>query len=220
MDRAEEPASGGTVWDRIYAEGGYEKDVDPELIALCGRVPLGRALDVGAGEGRHSLFLAARGWRVDALDISVEGIARLKRRAEAMGVSVNAWAGSAAGQDFAAGAYDLVLSTGAVLNFFEKAAARRLIERLKAAVRPGGWIYLSVCTVGDPAYRRHLAAAKEVREDSFFVEGTGWVTAFRSGELAALFGGWREVACSEREVRDTHTTPHTHAMAFLTARAP
>jgi SAM-dependent methyltransferase len=36
----------------------------------------GRALDVGAGEGRHSVWLASLGWAVTAVDFSAVGIER------------------------------------------------------------------------------------------------------------------------------------------------
>jgi SAM-dependent methyltransferase len=36
----------------------------------------GRALDVGAGEGRHAIWLAEQGWRVTAIDFSKVGIER------------------------------------------------------------------------------------------------------------------------------------------------
>ncbi len=47
----------------------------------------GRALDVGAGEGRHSVWLASRGWAVTAVDFSAIGIAR--GRSESTGLAVD-----------------------------------------------------------------------------------------------------------------------------------
>src|SRR3990167_2860859 len=40
----------------------------PFLVEQLHRLPKGRALDVAAGGGRHSLFLAAQGYHVDAID--------------------------------------------------------------------------------------------------------------------------------------------------------
>ena len=54
--------AGNTAWDKIYAAGGFDKEPEPELLALCKNSPRGKALDVGAGEGRHALWLAAHGW--------------------------------------------------------------------------------------------------------------------------------------------------------------
>lgn len=47
---------------------------------VAGLAP-GSALDLGAGEGRHALWLAGRGWRVTAVDYSAEGIETGRSRA-------------------------------------------------------------------------------------------------------------------------------------------
>jgi 2-polyprenyl-3-methyl-5-hydroxy-6-metoxy-1,4-benzoquinol methylase len=74
MVASSDQSRGQTVWDRIYAEGGFGRETEPQFVTLCTDLPSGRALDVGAGEGNHTLWLAARGWRVDAMDISSESL--------------------------------------------------------------------------------------------------------------------------------------------------
>ncbi|HYO17285.1 MAG TPA: class I SAM-dependent methyltransferase [Dermatophilaceae bacterium] len=49
----------------------------------------GRALDLGAGEGRHSVWLAALGWQVTAVDFSAVGIERARQGAQEVGVEVD-----------------------------------------------------------------------------------------------------------------------------------
>ncbi|MEO6144534.1 MAG: class I SAM-dependent methyltransferase [Dermatophilaceae bacterium] len=49
----------------------------------------GRALDLGAGEGRHAVWLAALGWQVTAVDFSPVGIERGRRGAQELGVEVD-----------------------------------------------------------------------------------------------------------------------------------
>jgi SAM-dependent methyltransferase len=51
--------------------------------------PAGRALDLGAGEGRNALWLARLGWRVTAVDFSAVGIERGRSHAEAAGLAVD-----------------------------------------------------------------------------------------------------------------------------------
>ena len=214
-------ATGNTVWDKIYESGGYDEEPEPELMSLCGELPIGRALDVGAGEGRHSIWLAARGWDVEATDISSEGIGKLRKHAQEHGLSVTCRVGSASEQEFAHEVYDLVLSTGSALNFFKKAETKTIIEGLKKAVKPGGAIYVSLSIVGDPAYQRHRASASDVQDDSFLVDKMGcWVNAFQPKELRSSFSDFLIVSYAERDVLDQHGTPHTHKMAFLSARRP
>lgn len=213
--------TGETVWDRIYASGGYDKEPESELLALCEDLPEGKALDVGAGEGRHALWLAARGWDVQANDISSEGIAILRKQAEDRGLSVTCYVGSAAEQEFTPGSYDLVLSTGMALNFLKKAEAKQIIDRLKTAVKAGGVIYISVSTVEDPAYQRYRSAATDVQDDSCFVGNMGcWVNGFQPNELRSCFSDFDLLLYHEVEVQDSHGKPHTHKEAFLGARRP
>jgi SAM-dependent methyltransferase len=64
-------------WDRRYAEKQQWSDGPNALVAeLLTGFPPGDAVDLAAGEGRHALWLAARGWRVTAVDFSVAGLAR------------------------------------------------------------------------------------------------------------------------------------------------
>jgi tellurite methyltransferase len=219
MDNLHNSHEWKTVWDKIYAEGGYDMAPDEKLVQLSGKIPKGKVLDVGAGEGRHTLWLASQGFTVDAIDISSEGIRRLEHQAERFGLEVNCVIGSAADHDFGKEEYDLVLSTGSALNFFEKTQAKQVIERMKSAVKPKGYIYITLSTVDDPSYQRHRQRAKHVEDDSFFSEEMGcWVAAFRSGELPMLFPDFHILSYEEKPVHDTHGRPHTHMMAFLVAK--
>lgn len=59
---------------------------NPYLEAELGELAPGTALDAGCGAGAEALWLAGRGWRVTAADISAEALARAAARASAVGV--------------------------------------------------------------------------------------------------------------------------------------
>ncbi len=63
-------------WDRRYAESELIWSATPNQFVASELADLspGRALDVAAGEGRNSLWLAERGWRVTAVDFSQAGL--------------------------------------------------------------------------------------------------------------------------------------------------
>ncbi|MGY1619383.1 class I SAM-dependent methyltransferase [Geodermatophilus sp. SYSU D00691] len=64
-------------WDQRYAERQQWSAGPNALVAsLLGDLPPGVAVDLAAGEGRHALWLAARGWRVTAVDFSAVGLDR------------------------------------------------------------------------------------------------------------------------------------------------
>ena len=59
--------------------------------SLAGPLPPGEAVDLAAGEGRHALWLAGRGWRVTAVDFSAVGLERGREQAAAAGVPGVTW---------------------------------------------------------------------------------------------------------------------------------
>lgn len=208
-----------TAWDNIYASGGYEKEPDEELVSLCASISPGKALDAGAGEGRHALWLATHGWDVQAFDISTEGIANLRRQAEKHDLPVETSVGTMLDHEFPIEAFDLVVSTGSALNFFRKSETKTIIEKLKSAARPGGLVYISLSAVDDPAYQRHRSEAEDVEDDSFWSPKTNcWINAFQPGELRECFADGSVLSYAEKTIHDTHGTPHDHVLAFLAAR--
>ena len=69
------------AWDARYAERQQWSGEPNALVAelLADALP-GTAVDLAAGEGRHALWLAGRGWRVTAVDFSAAGLARGRER--------------------------------------------------------------------------------------------------------------------------------------------
>ncbi len=78
------PVMDEAFWDARYgtADRIWSGKPNPQLVADTAELAPGRALDVGAGEGADAIWLAERGWTVDALDIS--GVALERGRDEAV----------------------------------------------------------------------------------------------------------------------------------------
>jgi SAM-dependent methyltransferase len=77
-------------WDERYRAGAYAEREHPSalLAEWEPRLPRGRALDVACGAGRNSLFLAATGRAVDAVDISAVALDRARETATTRGLEV------------------------------------------------------------------------------------------------------------------------------------
>ncbi|MDQ4085569.1 MAG: class I SAM-dependent methyltransferase [Actinomycetota bacterium] len=84
------PGHDAADWDARYAESErlWSPDPNATIAELLGPLPAGSALDLGAGEGRHAVWLAALGWDVTAVDFSAVGVDRGRREAEARGIEV------------------------------------------------------------------------------------------------------------------------------------
>jgi SAM-dependent methyltransferase len=112
---------------------------NPQLVAEAADLAAGAALDVGSGEGADSLWLAARGWQVTAVDFSTTALQRGAAQADVLGADVTGrirwvhadlttWAP-------ADGQFDLV---SAQFMHLPAAARQALFARLSASVAPGG----------------------------------------------------------------------------------
>jgi tellurite methyltransferase len=77
-------------WDARYREGAYaDRTHATALLERYNASFQGPALDVAAGAGRNALYLAGRGFEVDAVDISSAALARLRTDAAARGLRVS-----------------------------------------------------------------------------------------------------------------------------------
>lgn len=65
-------------WDERYRSSDQLFSGNPNgvLVTEVGGLPPGRALDVGCGEGADARWLAGRGWRVTAIDVSAVALER------------------------------------------------------------------------------------------------------------------------------------------------
>ncbi|MFD6292503.1 SAM-dependent methyltransferase [Streptomyces sp. NPDC060205] len=79
-------------WERHWQQGSADRPgsmggnpPNPYLIRETGGLTPGTALDAGCGSGAEAIWLAARGWRVTAADLSTEALARAAGREAASG---------------------------------------------------------------------------------------------------------------------------------------
>lgn len=80
MSHGHNPASGlnpldmftQEFWDARYRSGDriWSGNPNPHLMAQVADLIPGAVLDVGRGEGADAIWLASRGWRVTAVDVS------------------------------------------------------------------------------------------------------------------------------------------------------
>ena len=140
------PTDDKSRWNEKYTQGSHSWETPDDFLAQAyekfveGAAP-GRALDLAGGAGRHSLWLARRGWQVTLLDVSDVGVSLAQTKAREAGVSLDARvadlhdAGAALG-----GPYDLI-----VVFFF---LHRPLFPAILKALKPGGHLIYKTYTIG------------------------------------------------------------------------
>jgi SAM-dependent methyltransferase len=102
--------------------------------------PPGRALDLGAGEGRNAIWLAGLGWQVTAVDFSAVAVDRARRLAERQGVTVDWVVADLRDYQPAPGAFDAVVV--AYLHL-PPADLNVVLGRAAKALAPGGRILVA-----------------------------------------------------------------------------
>ncbi|GAA2622681.1 class I SAM-dependent methyltransferase [Streptomyces axinellae] len=162
-------ASEREFWDGRYRERGQIWSGEPnvQLVREVADLAPGSALDLGCGEGGDSVWLAARGWRVTAVDISDVALARAARHAADAGVSERiVWERHDLAVSFPRGSYDLV--SAQFLHSPGDMPRERILRDAAAAVAPGG-VLLIVGHAGLPPWEDgadhpgvHLPTPEEV----------------------------------------------------------
>ncbi|SFW85326.1 SAM-dependent methyltransferase [Amycolatopsis australiensis] len=124
-------------WDRHYGTRRPAPRANVRLTEVAATLGPGTALDLGCGAGGDTLWLARRGWRVTAADLSRVAIARLTGRARGLGLGhrVKAERHDLA-ETFPEGRFDLV-SVPYLHTPFPLARAR-VLRRAAEALSPGG----------------------------------------------------------------------------------
>lgn len=120
------------TWSERYAATAQVWDTTPNqfVVTACRTLRPGRALDLGAGEGRNALWLAGRGWQVTAVDFAAVAVGRIQSRSALQNRTVDAIVGDALDYRPAPASFDLVL-----LSYLQLPEAQ--LERVLANVVPG-----------------------------------------------------------------------------------
>jgi len=122
------------LWNKVYAAKNpifVETPTALLVSAIEGRRQ-GKALDVGMGQGRNSIFLALAGWDVTGFDPADEGIRIAEESARKAGVKIHTVVARDDEFDYGNDRWDLIVVT--YVRLLTEADA----ERLWKALKPGG----------------------------------------------------------------------------------
>ena len=155
-------------WEQRWSEALHEhgdrvaqRPPNSHLTAELGDLPPGLALDAGCGHGSDTLWLAARGWQVTAIDFAATALAYARSTAEAGGPDVAEridWVEA----DLATWTplrdeYDLVVC----LYVHVAGSVEELVRRMATGVARGGTLFLVGHRPIDPATAAATAAAEQ-----------------------------------------------------------
>jgi 2-polyprenyl-3-methyl-5-hydroxy-6-metoxy-1,4-benzoquinol methylase len=134
-------------WEQLWAKTLRDhpdkvasKQPNATMIAELAELTPGRVLDAGCGHGAEALWLAARGWKVTAVDFSAVALAHGRATADAMAIAdcIQWICGDLATWNAPAASFDLVVC----LYLHCANGAAEMIQRLANAVAPGGTLFM------------------------------------------------------------------------------
>lgn len=157
------------LYDRVYSgPPTFNSQPNDFLVHAIADLPPGDALDVGMGQGRNSIFLASRGWKVTGFDVAEVGLRKARAEAARLGLSITAVQAADEEFDFGRDRWDLIV----IIYAIEK----RSVYRARQALKPGGVVVI------EAAHR----------------EPGGYPFGYESNELLKIFDGFRILCYEER----------------------
>lgn len=158
-----------------------------EVLHAASKIAPGKTLDLGCGNGRNSLYLAANGFEVTAWDKNPMSIARLESIRQEEGLENLRAKEVDLNTVSVEGEFDFILST-VVMMFLAANTIPGLIANMQRCTRPGGW--------------NLIVAAMDTDDYPCTV---GFPFAFKRGELEAYYAGWTFDRYNE-DVGELHRT--------------
>jgi 2-polyprenyl-3-methyl-5-hydroxy-6-metoxy-1,4-benzoquinol methylase len=121
-------------WNRILTAPNPRFNTAPNtfLVDMIKGVRPGRALDVGMGQGRNSIFLAQQGWEVVGFDPADRAVAAAQEQAARLGVTITTRVARAEDFDWGTAQWDLI-----VLSYV---GGREFVTNVVRSLRPGGML--------------------------------------------------------------------------------
>ncbi len=186
---------------RIAAGYGWPMEADPQLLEFLGIIQQttapGTSLDLGCGQGRHTLELARRGYNSYGIDFLERPINEAKVRAQKAGIAAAHFAVMDVLElDFPDDFFDVILDWSVLDHIYPKDWPR-YVQNITRVLKMGGYLTLTEfsandCRITDP----YDNARDEVGFDYFF----------RLDEIQSLFGHDFEIIQTTHN--ETNTPPH------------
>jgi len=181
-------------YDRVYREHSDYFGAEPQQILLDYYHLLDKSkpvLDIGAGQGRHALFLARQGFSVDAIEPSKMAVESLQSAAAKEKLPIRAY--HSRFQDFVAepGSYSGILLFG-VIQELGWESIHLLLDKVRLWCSKGGLIFVTGFTIEDPSFAE-MSQEEQIGKNSFRDEDGNIHTYLEPNEILELFDRCRLV---------------------------
>ncbi|MCG7992221.1 MAG: class I SAM-dependent methyltransferase [Candidatus Thiodiazotropha lotti] len=162
------------MWYERYNNETYAYGINPNtfLTAMYDKLPSGKILCIGEGEGRNAVWLAEQGNSVTAVDISEIGLKKANKLAKSRGVTITTVHSNLADFEIENGEWDAIVS---IFCHLPPDLRHDIHRRCVEGLRPGGAFLLEAYAPLQLEYKTGGPSAVEMMMDvpSLTTELTG-----------------------------------------------
>ncbi len=177
-------------WDQRYATANYVFGKDPNafLVRNLDRIPPGKVLCAGDGEGRNGIWLAKQGFEVTSLDYSPIGLQKARKLAKEYQVEVNFVMADILDIDLGLEHYDAIIS---IFLHLDKSKIPLLHKQYMTSLKPSGAILVEVFSKDQLKYGSGGPKSRDAlyHQDYFCRDFPGWKRHYLRQELIELAEG-------------------------------
>lgn len=143
------------TWDKTYRERGevqtWISDLVKEAVKVMKKKKVKKVLDLGFGTGRHTIFLAEKGFGVYGIDISEKGKEITAKKAKEKGLNVHLSIADMKDMPFEDGFFDAIIASYTIEhNTLE--GLKKTVSEMERVLKPGGVVAATLISNRDPRY--------------------------------------------------------------------
>jgi tellurite methyltransferase len=157
-----------TYWIDAYREVVEHRKQGPDfkLIEFLETIPKGPVLDLGMGRGRHALFFAKLGRKVEGVDISVfsKGLPEV---IEAEGLDFTYHKMDLREFEIQPKKYALIVASK-IIQLFRKSDIKAIAEKMQAGLKRKGVVYIYTFSVEDLDHLTSWDEIEKVEENTYY----------------------------------------------------
>jgi tellurite methyltransferase len=172
-------------YDRVYEndQAAFSGEPLPLVKSLIEHLQHGSVLEIGAGAGRNSLFLAEKGFDIEATDLSPKSVEMIKQKASEAGISLKAEVADCTETELKK-EYDAIICTF-TFHHLSRADGENVIQKIQKHTKPGGFNILTIFTKDGDFYKKNPSTP------NFYLEN--------KDELEHIYKGWKIIKIFEKE---------------------
>jgi 2-polyprenyl-3-methyl-5-hydroxy-6-metoxy-1,4-benzoquinol methylase len=168
---------------RGNTDENFNRKPNPLLVWSVTRLPPGKALDVGVGQGRNAIYLAKRGWDVTGIDRAEGALAVSRQYAKEQGVRITPVLQSAEEFDWGHNRWDLI-----VMVYF--LGVRENAAKVRESLKPEGLVVIEAF-IAEPGKPSGGVVFQRRELGKYFNEGFE-ILRYQENEIVADFGEKRQ----------------------------